>query len=426
MTVEQKARWLIEHPAELGYRLGYTDLRNNLHGKWIAKMVKNTADMTLQAHRGSYKTTCLSIAIALLMVKEREHNIIFLRKTDSDIAEVVTNVARILQNPVFVQVVNALAKVELVLAKSTNSEITTNIYQAPRGSAQLQGIGIGGSLTGKHADIIITDDIINLRDRKSRAERERTKDVYQELQNVKNPGGRFINTGTPWHPEDAFTLMPEPERWDCYTTRMLTDAQLETLRQSMSPSLFAANYELRHIAAEDALFTTPPVFTKDANLLRDGVAHIDAAYGGEDFTAFTCGRRDGDTLYLYGRMWHGHVDTVLDAAISEARRLMCGPIWCEDNGDKGFLAKEITSRGMRARKYHESENKYLKISSYLRKWWPNIVWLEGTDRDYIAQIMGYTEDAEHDDAPDSASVVCRIYDRRGGGEYTSLFTGQAI
>ena len=62
-------------------------------------------------------------------------------------------------------------------------------------------------------------------------------------------------------------------------------------------------------------------------------------------------------------------------------------------------------------------NKYLKISTYLKKWWGNIVFLEGTDRDYIAQIMDYTEDAEHDDAPDSAACCCRILDRSGASLY---------
>jgi hypothetical protein len=58
-------------------------------------------------------------------------------------------------------------------------------------------------------------------------------------------------------------------------------------------------------------------------------------------------------------------------------------------------------------------NKYVKISTFLRKWWKNVVFLSGTDPEYIAQIMDYTEDAEHDDAPDSAACVCRILDRRG-------------
>ena len=50
----------------------------------------------------------------------------------------------------------------------------------------------------------------------------------------------------------------------------------------------------------------------------------------------------------------------------------------------------------------------IKISTHLRKWWPRVAFMEGTDTDYINQILGYTENAEHDDAPDSAACVCRI------------------
>lgn len=420
----EKAAALIAAPAALGRALGYADF-TALHGEWIGRMVTAKGDMTLQAHRGSYKTTCLCVAIALLMIKERDKSIIFLRKTDGDVAEVVSNVERILRSDVFQQVFFALTGVPLQILKATNTEITTSAYMAPRGSAQLLGIGIGGSLTGKHADIIITDDIVNLKDRISRAERDRTKAIYQELQNIKNKGGRIINCGTPWHKEDAFSLMPAPLRYDCYHTGLLNEQQIEALRQSMAPSLFAANYELRHIATENALFDKAPAFTDDPDLFRDGIAHIDAAYGGEDFTAFTCGKRSGDTLYLYGRMWQAHADTVLDICLSEADRLLCGPVMCEDNGDKGYLAKEIKNRGKQARPYHETENKYIKISTFLRKWWGNIVFLQGTDKAYLSQIMDYTEDAEHDDAPDSAAVVCRYFDRRSGETYHSILYGGA-
>ncbi len=416
-------RFLTEKPAQYGQMLGYTDLQDGLHGVWIRKMVCGHGDMTLQAHRGSYKTTCDCIALAITMMLRGDENIIFMRKTDTDIQEVISNVQRIIAHPVTQELFRALTGHELAMIRATNGEITTSNYIAPRGSSQLIGIGIGGSITGKHADLILTDDIVNLNDRKSRAERERTKAIYQELQNIKNPGGRIINTGTPWHPDDCFCLMPPPDKWDYQRTGLLTGAQIADLRRSMTPSLFAANYELRHIAVENALFTTPPTFTDDAALLRDGIAHIDAAYGGEDYTAFTCGKRVGDTLYLYGRMWHSHVDTVLDTAIAEARRLMCGKIWCEDNGDKGFLGKEINAKGGKAAVYHESENKYFKISTFLRKWWGNIVWLQGTDQQYLNQIMDYTEDAEHDDAPDSAAVVCRYFDRRSGTPYKSSLFG---
>lgn len=413
MTERQEAlEYLLQYPALIGRRVGFTKLTDDLHNQWLQMMILGDADMTLQAHRGSYKTTCLSVALATMMIVFPDKTIIFLRKTDDDVVEVIRQVATIFANDTFRDLAEAVYGEPVTLLRASSTEITSSVYASPRGAVQLLGIGINGSLTGKHADIVITDDIVNLKDRLSAAERQRTRAVYQELQNVKNPGGRIINTGTPWHKDDAFALMPPAVQFDCYQTGLLTPEQLKALKQSMAPSLFAANYELRHIAAENALFSAYPGETQDASRLWDGYAHIDAAYEGEDYTAFTCGRRDGDTLYLYGRLWRAHVDTVMDAIIADADRLRCAPIYCESNGDKGYLARELRRHGAQARPYSEHTNKYLKISTYLRKWWGKVKFLRGTDPEYIAQIMDYNEQAEHDDAPDSAACICRILDRR--------------
>lgn len=166
-------------------------------------------------------------------------------------------------------------------------------------------------------------------------------------------------------------------------------------------------------AAEGALFITYPQFTDDPDLLRDGFAHVDAAYDGKDFTAFTCAARVGDKIYMYGKLWRRHVDTLVDAIIHDMDRLRCSPIYMENNADKGFLSKEFRARGQQTHSYNEYQNKFFKIATYLRKWWPNIVFLEGTDKAYISQILSFVEGAAHDDAPDSAACICRILDRRG-------------
>ena len=420
MTRAEAVRFLVQRPEVFGRMVGFTKL-GNLHGQWMRKMLTGDGDMTLQGHRGSYKTTCLSIVLVILMIVYPNRRTLFARKTDDDVKEIINQVRKILQMPKVVYIVGQIYGVTLKMTTDNAMEINTNLTTDTRGTSQLVGMGIGGSITGKHFDFIFTDDIVNMKDRKSKAERERTKLVYQELLNIRNPGGRIINTGTPWHKEDAFSLMPEPEKYDCYSTGLLSREEIEDLRRQMAPSLFAANYELVHIAAEDALFKAAPRFFSDPELLRDGLAHIDAAYGGEDYTAFTCGKRVGDTLYMYGRMWHGHADTVLDYCVARANELKCAPVWCEKNADKGYLAQQIKSLGIPAFPYTEHENKYVKISTFLRKWWTQIEWLEGTDPEYLNQILSYTEDAEHDDAPDSAACVCRILDRRGGGDYKSPF-----
>lgn len=402
---------LMEKPAEAARLCGLTRLTDTLHGRWIREMVFGQGDMTLLAHRGSYKTTCLSFAMAVMLVVYPRKNLLFLRKTDSDVLEVLRQVKLLLATDAMQELTGRIYGSPVQVLRGDMWSVNTDCYAAIRGAPQLLGLGTGGSMTGKHADIILTDDIVNLQDRISAVERKRICGVYQELQNIRNPGGRILNTGTPWHPDDAFRLMPLPEKYDCYQTGLLTKDAIAKLRAAMSPTLFAANYELRHIATGGGLFEVHPPETEDPLLLRDGIAHLDASYGGEDFTALTCGCIRGGRAYLYGRIWQKPVDSVLDEALSEARRLLCEPVYCETNGDKGYLAREIAQRGFLVRRYSERMNKHVKIATYLRKWWGNVTILAGTDRAYVDQILDYSETAAHDDAPDSASCVMRILDK---------------
>ena len=112
---------------------------------------------------------------------------------------------------------------------------------------------------------------------------------------------------------------------------------------------------------------------------------------------------------MYGRLWRKDVMSVIDQIMEEAKRLRCTIIACEENGDRGFVKKEIIRRGGWGKAYTESQNKTIKIETYLKQAWKNIRFLEGTDREYIDQILDYTEYAEHDDAPDSAATVCRYF-----------------
>lgn len=410
LTYEDAEYLLLDAPVEIGKAYGFDKL-TELHNDWIKTMVIGDKDHTLQAHRGSYKTTCVSVALAVLMVACPYLKIMFMRKTDDDVKEIVAQVKKILLSEVMQAVAFALYGVFIELTTSSATEINTNLTTDPRGTSQLVAIGMGGSLTGKHFDRIFTDDIVNVKDRTSKAERERTKVYYQELQNIKNRGGRIFNTGTPWHVDDAFVLMPKADVYDYKRTKLITDEEIAEIRERMTASLFSANYELRHIASDKVIFTEP-VIIDDSSNVEQGVCHIDASYGGEDYTAFTiCNKKDG-TYYVLGKLWQSHVDDVEDEIIKIRKLYNAGRISCENNGDKGYLARDLRNKGERTHVYHESMNKYLKITSYLKAEWKKIIFVSGTDKAYIQQITDYTEDAEHDDAPDSlASLVRELWNK---------------
>ena len=412
MTRAEAVHLLRDEPIKIGWAVGFKDLNVKLHNAWMREMIITKSDKTLQAHRGSYKTTCVSIALACLIVLLPNKKIMFMRKTDSDVKEVIRQVQNILTSPYMQAVCEVIHGRPLALTTASAVEINTNLSNDAKGTVQLYGCGISGSLTGKHFDIIFTDDIVNVQDRISKAERDHTKIIYQELQNIKNRGGRIFNTGTPWHKEDCFCLMPPAERFDCYQTGLIPAATLRSIRDSMAASLFAANYELRHIASDDVIFFDPATGA-DLALAEQGICHIDAAYGGEDYTAFTvCNKKDGK-YYIFGKLWRKHVDDCISDIIRYRKALNAGVIYCEDNGDKGYLARDLRQKGERCVVYHESMNKFVKITSYLKAEWKHVVFVTGTDQEYINQICDYTETAEHDDAPDSlASIVRKLWRKR--------------
>ena len=420
MTRKEAVNFLLTRPFKLGHSLGFTKL-TEIHNDWIIDMLKGSEDKTLQSHRGSFKTTCVSIALALLVILLPNCKTLFMRKTDDDIKEVISQVKKILQSQQMRYFVQCIYGCDLRLTKSTANEISTNLSKDIRGTAQLVGLGMGGSLTGKHFDRIFTDDIVNVQDRFSKAERDRTKLIYQELRNIVNRGGRIYNTGTPWHRDDAFSLMPNPEKWDCYSTGLMSDAEIKEIREKMLASLFSANYELKHIADDDVIFDRPQTGA-EPSMAEQGVAHIDAAYGGDDWTAFTICKKKEDKYYIYGRCWRKHIDEVTNEIITLRKAFNAGRIYVENNGDKGYLGKALRAKGEQVTIYHEDMNKYLKITSYLKTEWKNVIFVAGTDEEYINQICDYNENAEHDDCPDSlASIVRKLWKKKNEDNYMPIF-----
>lgn len=194
--------------------------------------------------------------------------------------------------------------------------------------------------------------------------------------------------------------------YDYRRTGLISESQLEKIKASMTSALFACNYELKIVADDDVIFSNPAT-GGDPALAEQGICHIDAAYGGEDSTAFTICHKTGGKYYIFGKKWKKHVDDCIPDILRYREAFNAGVIYCEDNGDKGYLAKAIRAKGQRCVNYHEKMNKFLKITAYMKPEWKNVVFVAGTDPEYIDEICDYNENAEHDDCPDSAASCIR-------------------
>ena len=102
------------------------------------------------------------------------------------------------------------------------------------------------------------------------------------------------------------------------------------------------------------------------------------------------------------------MDNCMDMITLYHNQFNCGKMYNENNADKGYLAKQFRERGVRVVSYSETENKYIKITSYLKFEWKNVVFVEGTDEKYIQQVLDFNENADHDDCADSLASLIRV------------------
>jgi predicted phage terminase large subunit-like protein len=72
----------------------------------------------------------------------------------------------------------------------------------------ITALGVGAASTGTRADLLVCDDVVDVRAIQSRAERERVKGYFFEnLLNLLEPGGRAWNVFTPWHADDLNAVL---------------------------------------------------------------------------------------------------------------------------------------------------------------------------------------------------------------------------
>jgi predicted phage terminase large subunit-like protein len=148
-------------------------------------------------------------------------------------------------------------------------------------------IGVGTASTGARADLLVCDDIVDVRALYSAAERERVKTFFHEnLMNQLEPDGRFWGLFTPWHPDDLNSALKKnpayqlfrravgdnlepvwPEKW--------SRRRLEQRRQQIGSLAFARAYRLVCVPAEDV--TIRPAWVR---FWRAGEL-LPSPYGGE-------------------------------------------------------------------------------------------------------------------------------------------------
>jgi len=382
-----------------------------LHSYWIRYIWNNdNEDRCLQAARDQFKTTAVMFygSIWWLLFHPNDR-IALIKKKYNDAAAIVTAI----RNAMLLPRVRELFKYvhgEYPTFKTKREgklEFSFKKTITPEGS--INALGIDTTVTGSHFDKILCDDFVNLDDRISAAKRDKTKYIIRELRTNVIGQDRYCGfIGTPWHKEDAWSILPDALMFDIYDCNILNEKQIEEKKAKTTLPLFAINYLLKHIPDDGLLFSNPQYGIWGYNA-GNVYGHIDAAFDG----IHTCGltfmseNKYTGKLQGYGKIYTGNVKNWLDVIEVNYKKRRCKRIYIENNADKGYTESLLKSRGINVTGYHESMNKHHKICTYLHDQWKNIIWDNDTDPEYIEQITDYMKDQEPDDCPDSAASLIR-------------------
>lgn len=406
------------YPHRLGHYLGFNDLIE-LHTEWIYFAWFRNDIGALMAHRNSYKTTSILIigAIWWLLFNNPDETICFIRKDFTSASTIVNAVRNLFESDALRYLMKEKKHIDDIKTKNWSaSSLTISIKKivSPEGSLEAQGIT--ANVTGKHFGKIFADDIITLDDRISKTEREKTKIFVRELKNIPKHGGNIFYTGTPWHKNDAWEVIPvKPIKFPIgsipisgYREQEL-DAKIKELKNGNTESLYNANYKLVHTDDENKLFHEP-VYDKWPDKFKIIKAYCDPAYSGECTTSLSMLCQTHDNKYFVrGWVWRKNITELYSTIKNILIDYNCPIIYIETNADKGLSSDELKKYFPTVIGRNEKYNKHMKIISFLKYNYDKLIFADDCNNEYINQITDYYEGASLVDAPDSLASLIREF-----------------
>ena len=407
---------IADEPHKLGWFIG-RDKLIDVHSEWIKYSWDSNKPRALQAFRGSYKSTAILVVGAIRwMLFHPDDRIGIFRKNAYAARDVTSTIAAAMVLPEIRELFRYAHGSPPKIVKQRDGRYQWNFKKTLTPEGNLTPKGIDGSITGDHFDKVIVDDIITIKDRISRAERERTKEIVHEIAaNIIDPGQGSTWIGTPWHHEDAWEEINEfcdIAKYPLSKYNFIGEGEEERRKKLTTPFLYAINNELE-IGKDESLLFSEPTYSDGWDFsIRDAVALLDTAYDGDHFNALTIMtplRGYGiETFYqAVGFTYAGHVKDWYRNIKALCEKYRVKYLYIETNADKGMSARDLTTMGLHTKSYSERQNKHLKISTNLYKFWDYILWAPESDDQYMIQITDYKEGSAPDDAPDSAASLIR-------------------
>ncbi len=269
----------------LGYEvLGLKEAKDRTTGRrlvdpsyhrWLCDVLSTDQDVMVIVPRRHMKTTWVKIKLIQNLLKNPFLRQAMYSSTSTLVEQELASMKRMLQTPklmqLFPEVIPDAGRKGNGWQTNRAAELT--LYRNPEEGAspqecQIEVYGAGSTVTGKHFDVHIYDDLINEKTTQTMEQLAKTRDWYGYIQGVLEPGGQEIYIGTPYHHEDLTVWIEREGIYDRIIKRgyrengkivysYFTEATIKKLQKRMTPYQFSCQFDVEPIPREDQPFPPP-------------------------------------------------------------------------------------------------------------------------------------------------------------------------
>lgn len=245
---------------------------------------------------------------------------------------------------------------------------------------------IGTIKTGMHYDLIIVDDVVNQDNVKSEGLLEKTREFFQMLEPLLEPGGEVCVVGTMYSELDIYNdiiamndELPESEKYDIHVIsahnkdgslafpELLTEEVLQAREKKMGSYNYHCQYENITLAKKDKKFSreglrileerTIPKYIKSNCIMAADIAYTEKknATSKTDWSSFQilAGDEKRRAFWLDGHIQQSHYTKNLEMCFEVARRWDCHVWTVETFGTQKGVLSLIEDLAKRERFYVE-------------------------------------------------------------------------
>jgi hypothetical protein len=210
----------------LAQALGY-----ERQGPWspFHREMMRTAQQTVAKHlllvpRGHLKTSLVSVCYPLHRILADPNVRVLVASATATLAEGILREikARLERHLLFERVVDTGPGAWTAESVTVKRNLTSR-------TPTIRAVGVGGTVTGEHYDVIILDDVVDVKNTATKDLIDKSRDWYRMLLPLLEPGGQVIIIGTRYHYADLYgDLLGEHEE-----TREMAEDVVAYVRQAV-------------------------------------------------------------------------------------------------------------------------------------------------------------------------------------------------